>query len=287
MRLRLWQLTKYALDTNDKFTQDIDTLDAYGRNKQLAVTDERPLTVYLNRREIVTLMTMGSEAGSLVLGYLKNQRLFIPSLEASAVDIQVDWSVNAAAVKVEESAINKETDLDKKTVTSGCGQGTVYGDLLNDLDARPMQQCTIRQSQIYRALGHLVSYNEIYRTAGAVHGCALLDENQSVRYFVEDVGRHNAADAISGKMWLDAVTGQGKWFYTTGRLTSEMVIKSVQMGISVLLSRSGVTAMGIELARKFNVVLIARAKGKYFIVYNGSENIILDQMPRDETGHKS
>ena len=272
------------MDTNDKFTRDIDILDAYGRKKQLAVTDERPLTVYLNRREIVTLMTMGSEAVSLVLGYLKNQRLFTPSLQASAVDIQVDWSVNAAAVKVPEDAVNANTDLSKKTVTSGCGQGTVYGDLLQDLDARPLPRCTIRQSQIYKALRRLVSFNEIYRSAGAVHGCALVDENQEVLYFVEDVGRHNAADAISGKMWQDQVTGQGKWFYTTGRLTSEMVIKSVQMGISVLLSRSGVTAMGVQLARKYNVILIARAKGKYFIVYHGAENIILDQMPRDETG---
>ena len=276
-----------ALDTYDKFTQEIQTLDAYGRQKRLAVTDERPLTVYLNRREIVTLMTMGSEAGSLVLGYLKNQRLFDPLLDPSEVDVQVDWSVNSAVVKVPDSAVNMETDLTKKTVTSGCGQGTVYGDLLNDLDAKPLPQQTIRQSQIYQALKHLIPYNEIYRSAGAVHGCALIDENQEVLYFVEDVGRHNAADAISGKMWIDAVSGIGKWFYTTGRLTSEMVIKSVQMGISVLLSRSGVTAMGIELAKKYNVILIARSKGKYFIVYNGAENIILDQMPRDETKHNA
>ena len=273
------------MDINNTFTQEIDTLDAYGRKKQLAVTDERPLTVYLNRREIVTLMTMGSEAESLVLGYLKNQRLFDPSIQASAVQVQIDWSVNAAAVKVPDNVINTNTDLGKKTVTSGCGQGTVYGDLLNDLDVGPMAPQKIRQSEIYQALKRLVSFNEIYRSAGAVHGCALIDENQAVLYFVEDVGRHNAADAISGKMWLDAVSGQGKWFYTTGRLTSEMVIKSVQMGISVLLSRSGVTAMGIALAKKYNVVLIARSKGKYFIVYNGAENIILDQMPRDETGH--
>lgn len=275
------------MDRYDKFTQDIDILDAYGRKRQLAVTDERPLTVYLNRREIVTLMTMGSEAAFLVLGYLRNQRLFAPSLDVAAVDIQVDWSVNAAVVKIPENAINPQTDLSKKTVTSGCGQGTVYGDLLNDLDATPLPPCTIRQSQVYQALTQLVSFNEIYRSAGAVHGCALIDENQKVLYFVEDVGRHNAADAISGKMWLDNVTGQGKWFYTTGRLTSEMVIKSVQMGIGVLLSRSGVTAMGVQLAKKYKVILIARAKGKYFIVYNGAENIILDQMPRDETGQNA
>lgn len=275
------------LNTDDKFTKDVETLDAYGRQKRLSVTDERPLTVYLNRREIVTLMTMGSEASSLVLGYLKNQRLFNPSLDPSSVDVQVDWSVNAAVVKIPDSAVNMNTDLAKKTVTSGCGQGTVYGDLLNDLDAKPLPQQTVRQSDIYQALGHLVPYNEIYRSAGAVHGCALLDEDQDVLYFVEDVGRHNAADAISGKMWLDAVEGHGKWFYTTGRLTSEMVIKSVQMGISVLLSRSGVTAMGVALAKKYNVILIARSKGKFFIVYNGVGNIILDQMPRDETGHNT
>ena len=271
------------LDIDENFTQEIETLDAYGRHKRLAVTDERPLTVYLNRREIVTLMTMGSEAAALVLGYLKNQRLFDPSILPSDIEVQVDWSVNAAVVKVPDNAVNTQTDLGKKTVTSGCGQGTVYGDLLNDLDAKPLLQSSIRQSDIYQALKQLVPYNEIYRSAGAVHGCALLDESQDVLYFVEDVGRHNAADAISGKMWLDAKHGQGKWFYTTGRLTSEMVIKSVQMGIGVLLSRSGVTAMGVKLAKKYNVILIARSKGKYFIVYNGAENIILDQMPRDET----
>lgn len=276
-----------TLTIDDKFTKEVDTLDAYGRQKRLAVTDERPLTVYLNRREIVTLMTMGSEAQSLVLGYLKNQRLFNPLLDPASVEVQIDWDVNAAAVKVPQDAVNSETDMDKKTVTSGCGQGTVYGDLLNDLDAKPLPDQTIHQSHIYQALKQLVPYNEIYRSAGAVHGCALLDENQNVLYFVEDVGRHNAADAISGKMWLDAIHGQGKWFYTTGRLTSEMVIKSVQMGISVLLSRSGVTAMGIALAKKYNVILIARSKGKFFIVYNGAGNIILDQMPRDERGQNA
>lgn len=275
------------MNSDEKFTREVETLDAYGRRKQLSVTDERPLTVYLNRREIVTLMTMGSEAASLVIGYLKNQRLFDPRLDPSSVDVQVDWSVNAAVVKVPEAAVDNKIDLAKKTVTSGCGQGTVYGDLLNDLDAKPLPQQTVHQSQIYRALNRLVPYNQIYRSAGAVHGCALLDEHQSVLYFVEDVGRHNAADAISGKMWLDAVHGDGKWFYTTGRLTSEMVIKSVQMGISVLLSRSGVTAMGVTLAKKYNVVLIARSKGKFFIVYTGTGNIILDQMPRDETGQNT
>ena len=228
-------------------------------------------------------MTMGSEAAALVLGYLKNQRLFNAGLRPSEVEVQVDWSVNAAVVKVPDKAINTQTDLGKKTVTSGCGQGTVYGDLLSDLDAKPLDQTRILQSDIYTALKHLVPYNEIYRSAGAVHGCALVDENHDVLYFVEDVGRHNAADAISGKMWLDSIHGQGKWFYTTGRLTSEMVIKSVQMGIPVLLSRSGVTAMGVKLAKKYNVVLIARSKGKYFIVYNGAENVVLNQMPRDET----
>ena len=266
------------------FTQQVKTLDAYGRKKSLAVTDERPLTVYLNRREIVTLMTMGSEATSLVVGYLKNQRLLDDRLAPKDIEVQVDWQVSAAAVKVPDDMVAENVDLDKKTVTSGCGQGTVYGDLLEDLDAKPLPVISIRQSQIYQALKALTSFNEIYRSAGAVHGCALLDDNQRVIYFVEDVGRHNAADAISGKMWLDGVDKDKKWFYTTGRLTSEMVIKSVQMGIPILLSRSGVTAMGVELATKYNVILIARAKGKYFIAYNGTENIVLDQMPRDETG---
>ncbi len=273
---------KRALNNNHNFTRQVKTLDAYGRNKELAVTDERPLTVYLNRNEIVTLMTMGSEATSLVIGYLKNQRLLTDQITSADVEVQVDWAVNAAAVKVPEDGVAQNVDLDKKTVTSGCGQGTVYGDLLKDLDAKPLANVQILQSQIYAALSNLTSFNEIYRSAGAVHGCALLDDKQQVIYFVEDVGRHNAADAIAGKMWLDGVDNKKKWFYTTGRLTSEMVIKSVQMGIGVLLSRSGVTAMGVKLAKKYNVILIARAKGKYFIVYNGDKNIILDQMPRDE-----
>ena len=275
------------MSTENNFTQQVPTIDAYGRKKNLAVTYERHLTIYLNRREIVTLMTMGSEASSLVIGYLKNQRLFDSNLNPQDLKIQIDWQVNAAAVKIPELAIINEENLDKKTVTSGCGQGTVYGDLLNDLDAKPLANVNVKQSQIYQALSNLTSFNEIYRSAGAVHGCALLGENQQVIYFVEDVGRHNAADAIAGKMWLDGVASLNKWFYTTGRLTSEMVIKSVQMGIPVLLSRSGVTAMGVELAKKYNVVLIARTKGKFFIVYHGSENIILDQMPRDETGQNS
>ncbi len=271
------------MKTDDNFTQQVKTLDAYGRKKSLAVTDERPLAVYLNRREIVTLMTMGSEAASLVVGYLKNQRLLDDRLVPKDIEVQIDWQVNAAAVKVPETMVAEHVDLDKKTVTSGCGQGTVYGDLLEDLDAKQLPSISIRQSQIYQALETLTPFNEIYRSAGAVHGCALLAEDQQVIYFVEDVGRHNAADAIAGKMWLDGVDSTNKWFYTTGRLTSEMVIKSVQMGIPVLLSRSGVTAMGVDLAKKYNVILIARAKGKFFIVYHGSENIILDQMPRDET----
>ena len=275
------------MDKDEKFTQNVDTLDAYGRQKILQVANEYPLTVYLNREEIVTLMTMGSEADSLVLGYLINQRLINQQLKAQDIEIQVDWQVNAAAVKVPEHAISTQVDLNKKTVTSGCGQGTVYGDLLEDLDAKPLPEVELSQSKIYTALKNLNAYNEIYRNAGAVHGCALLDADQSVVYFVEDIGRHNAADAIAGKMWLDAVNKHDKWFYTTGRLTSEMVIKCVQMGIPVLLSRSGVTAMGVVLAKKYNVILIARAKGKFFIVYNGSDKVVLDDMPRDETHQNS
>ena len=270
------------MNTETKLTQDVDTLDAYGRRKSLQVANEQPLTVYLNRQEIVTLMTIGSEAESLVLGYLLNQRLINPNVDQNEVDVQVDWQVNAAAVKVPENAISTQVDLSKKTVTSGCGQGTVFGDLLDDLDTKPLKQQTLNQSQIYLALKNVNTFNEIYRNAGAVHGCALIGLKQEVIYFVEDIGRHNAADAIAGKMWTDGISATGKWFYTTGRLTSEMVIKCVQMGIGVLLSRSGVTAMGAELANKYNVILIARAKGKYFIAYNGWQNITLDKMPRDE-----
>jgi FdhD protein len=171
-----------------------------------------------------------------------------------------------------------EEKLERKTVTTGCGQGTVFGGLMDDLDKIKLPQVRIAQSLIYRLLHNLNEFNEVYKRAGAVHGCALC-QGESILHFVEDVGRHNAVDTIAGHMWLTNAVGEDKIFYTTGRLTSEMIIKVAQMGIPILLSRSGVTQMGLELARKIGVTLIARAKGQHFLVYHGAELIEYDAMP--------
>jgi len=224
----------------------------------------------------VTLMTLGTYPEALTLGYLKNQGL-IRELE-EIESIQVDWEVEAVAVKTAHGTEGWEEKLAKRTVTTGCGQGTVFGNILEELDDVVLPPVSIKQSTIYGLLSALTRYNEVYKNAGAVHGCALCKDTE-ILTFMEDVGRHNAVDAIAGLMWLDGLTGVDKIFYTTGRLTSEMVIKVAQMRVPILLSRSGITKMGLELARKVGVTLIARAKGRHFLVYNGAENIDFDAKP--------
>ncbi len=172
-----------------------------------------------------------------------------------------------------------EQKLGRKTVTTGCGQGTVFGDLMEDIDRVRLRAPRLRQSAIYSLLQNLNDHNDIYKSAGAVHGCALCSETDGIELFIEDVGRHNAVDAIAGHMWLEDIDGVDKLFYTTGRLTSEMVIKVALMRIPVLLSRSGITAMGLDIARQVGVTLIARAKGRHFLVYHGGELIDYDAMP--------
>ncbi len=244
------------------------------------IAAERALTIYLNKREIVTLMTLGTQPELLVLGWLRNQRL-VKSIEEIRA-IQVDWETESVAVTTHNTSYNEQSGIDKKlskkTVTTGCGQGTVYGDMMDGLSQLKLPKVSLRQSKIYELLATLNKHNEIYKKAGAVHGCALCRDTENQR-FVEDVGRHNAVDAIAGYMWLHDITGEDKIFYTTGRLTSEMVIKVAQMGIPVLLSRSGATQMGYEIAKQLGVVLISRAKGKHFLVYNGAENIEFDAVP--------
>ena len=183
------------------------------------------------------------------------------------------------------TAADLDDKLAHRTVTTGCGQGTVFGDLMEDIDATVLQQPVLRQSSIYALLNKLNEHNEIYKNAGAVHGCALCSEALGIEQFIEDVGRHNAVDAIAGHMWLNDIQGDDKLFYTTGRLTSEMVIKVALMGIPVLLSRSGITAMGLEIAQKVGVTLIARAKGRHFLVYHGGELIEYDQIPPARPRH--
>jgi len=192
--------------------------------------------------------------------------------------IQVDWEIDAVAITTHAGIDDLDAKLDRKTVTTGCGQGTVFGDLMEDIEKISLPRLALKQSSIYALLTTLNEYNEVYKNAGAVHGCALCSEH-GIEQFIEDVGRHNAVDAIAGHMWLNDVDGADKLFYTTGRLTSEMVIKVALMGIPVLLSRSGITAMGLEIAQQVGVTLIARAKGRHFLVYHGGELIEYDDIP--------
>lgn len=257
-------------------TLAVQPVDEYGQARDSHISAERPLTVYLDKREIVTLMTMGSQPELLILGWLRNQNLVSELEQVKA--IQVDWETDSVAITTNGGVDGLDEKLGRKTVTTGCGQGTVFGNLLERLDQIRLPAVNVQQSLIYAMLDALNEHNEIYKRAGAVHGCAMC-EGTRIHFFVEDVGRHNAVDTIAGYMWLNDINGADKIFYTTGRLTSEMVIKVAQMGIPVLLSRSGVTQMGLELAQQLGVALIARAKGRHFLVYHGVEQMEFDAMP--------
>ncbi|NKF52547.1 formate dehydrogenase accessory sulfurtransferase FdhD [Shewanella sp. WXL01] len=259
-------------------TLPVKAIDDKGELVDKFVACERPLTVYLNWRPIVTLMTLGAKPESLTLGYLKNQG-FISDLNLLE-SVIVDWDVNSAVVISKETSDDIEEKLSEKTVTSGCGQGTVYGGLMQGLDDISLPTPSIKQSLIYQLLKNINAYNDTYKNAGAVHGCGICQDDQ-ILAFVEDVGRHNAVDTLAGDMWLEQQAGADKIFYTTGRLTSEMVIKVAKMGIPILLSRSGVTQMGLELAQKLGITLIARAKGRHFLVYHGAETIEFDCLAKD------
>ena len=254
-------------------TIEVEVFDEYGEKLTKQIACERPLTVMLNWKEVVTLMTLGSRPEALVLGYLKNQS-FLSDPEAIE-SVIIDWETHSAAVITKENTEHLEGALKKKTVTSGCGQGTMYGNVMKQLEDYQVPQVPLKQSEIYSALEALTHYNDTYKKAGAVHGCAVC-RGDEVLSFVEDVGRHNAVDTLAGEMWLNGESGEDKIFYTTGRLTSEMVIKVAQMGIPVLLSRSGVTQMGLDLAKKFGITTIARAKGLRFQVFTGAEKMVFD-----------
>jgi FdhD protein len=274
---RLPELTNAGLAA----TANVIACNEFNEAVEGAIAVERALTIYLDKREIVTLMTLGNHPELLILGWLRNQRM-IEDIEAIKA-IQVDWESEAVAITTHEGIENLDEKLSRKTVTTGCGQGTVFGDLMENIDQIKLQQPRLKQSSIYALLNRLNEYNEIYKNAGAVHGCALCSEVNGIEQFIEDVGRHNAVDAIAGYMWLNDLKGQDKLFYTTGRLTSEMVIKVALMEIPVLLSRSGITAMGLEIAQKVGVTLIARAKGRHFLAYHGGELIEFDEIPSRPT----
>ena len=263
-------------------THPVEAIDEFGTMRDMRVAGEFPLTIKVDDREVVTLMTLGTYPELLALGYLRNQRLIESVYDIKS--IKVDWDRETAFVETHagEGIIDWENKLSKRTVTTGCGQGTVFSCTLDKIYENPLPKAFIRQSTLYGLLSNIAKFNEIYKQAGAVHGCALC-ENTNIEIFVEDVGRHNAADTIAGQMWMDGTSGEGKIFYTTGRLTSEIVMKVAHMGIPILLSRSGITYMGLELAQDLRVTMIARAKGRHFLVYNGSDTIEYDQVPERRT----
>ena len=256
-----------------KPTRAVLATDEYQNTRELQIAEERPLTLYLDSYEIVTLMTLGTQPEWLALGYVKNQGLISDIREIKSV--QVDWDVNAAAITTFAGRDDWQEKLGPRIVTTGCGQGTVFGDIKEQLENIEIRPLTIRQSRLYALLKSLSAHNAVYKSAGAVHGCALCQDTETL-LFIEDVGRHNAVDAIAGRLWLESISGADKLFYTTGRLTSEMVIKVAQMRIPALLSRSGITQMGLELARDMNITLLARARNKHFLIYHGRENIEFD-----------
>jgi len=256
-------------------THEVRAIDERGRASTLHIPAERPLTVYVDKRELVTLMTLGGAPEALTLGYLRNQRL-VRSLE-DLVSIQVDWSVDAVAVVTRNGIAGIEERTAKKVVTTGCGQGSVFGGLMDEVDRIELpQDARLTQSVVYRIVETIRTQQSVYKQAGSVHGCALFSNSGELLYFVEDVGRHNAVDAIAGLMWLDGVHGEDKVFYTTGRLTSEMVIKGAQMGIPFLLSRSGTTQMGHMVAEKVGMSLLARCTGRHFLLLSGEERLVFE-----------
>ncbi|GLC90850.1 sulfurtransferase FdhD [Cupriavidus sp. TA19] len=249
--------------------EEVEVVDEQGRVRAAYLPGERPLTVYLDKRELVTLMTLGGAPEHLVLGYLRNQRL-VESIEDIAA-VQVDWETESAAVTTRTGVDRIEERTARRVVTTGCGQGTVFGSLLDEVDnIRLPVGAMLDQDTLYGIIDTIRLQQSVYKQAGSVHGCALFSGTELLM-FVEDVGRHNAVDAIAGRMWLEGMTGADKIFYTTGRLTSEMVIKGAQMGIPFLLSRSGVTQMGYQMATRVNLTLFARCTGKHFLLYTGRE----------------
>ena len=259
-------------------TFDVTAVDEHGQAREVPIAGEHPLTLYVDRQEILTLMTLGAAPEALAIGYLRNQRL-VRSLD-EIVAVQVDWETNAVAIKTRRGLADLAAKTSRRTKTSGCGQGTVFGDLMEDIDAvRLPRDRTLTRTALYDLLDKVRVHETIYKQAGAVHGCALASNRgtrSDILQFVEDVGRHNAVDAIAGQMWLDDEEGADKIFYTTGRLTSEMVIKAAQMGIPFLVSRSGLTQMGYEIAQKVGMTMIGRATNRHYLLFTGAERFRAD-----------
>jgi FdhD protein len=259
-------------------TREVSVVNEHGERSSTAIPAERDLTVYVDKRELVTLMTLGAHPELLVLGFLRNQRLAANVGEIES--ISVDWDVNSAAVKTRSGIDNIEARTAKKVVTTGCGQGSVFGSLMGEIDSIRLPASVLTQAQLYGITNAIRLQETTYKSAGSVHGCALF-RGEDMVMFVEDVGRHNAIDTIAGWMWMNSVdvvspSKEPYVFYTTGRLTSEMVIKSAQMGIAIVVSRSGITQMGHDLATKLNLCTIGRAMNKRFLCYTAAERLQLD-----------
>ncbi|MGB9151004.1 MAG: formate dehydrogenase accessory sulfurtransferase FdhD [Burkholderiales bacterium] len=255
---------------SSRLTVNVNATNEHGTSEPVAIAAERPLTLYIDKREIVTLMTLGAQPEMLTLGYLRNQRLVKDISDISSV--QVDWECDSVAVVTRNGIADLDGRMEKRTVTTGCGQGTVFGAVMDEIESIKINNNqTLTQATLYALLDNVRVHDTIYKSAGAVHGCALADKDGKILTFVEDVGRHNAVDAIAGWMWLENISGHDKIFYTTGRLTSEMVIKAAQMGIPFLVSRSGLTQMGHEIAQKIGITMIGRAVNKHYLLFTGSE----------------
>ena len=283
-------------------TREVTAVNEFGETTTVSIPAERALTVYVDKRELVTLMTLGANPELLVLGFLRNQRLVKSAQEIES--ITVDWDVGAAAVKTRDGIANVEERTAKRVVTTGCGQGSVFGDMMDEVDSIVLPEAQLSQSQLYGIVNAIRVQESTYKSAGSVHGCALF-RGEEMLIFVEDVGRHNAIDTIAGWMWLQrddaptlgadasslppegalapwggpaalgTMTGADKVFYTTGRLTSEMVIKSAQMGVPIVVSRSGITQMGHQVAQRVGLCTIGRATNKHFLCYTGAERLQL------------
>lgn len=267
-------MTPLFPDPDDhRLTEAVTGIDHTGAPVEIRVPVERALTLYLNAQEIVTMMTINDYPEYLALGYLLNQNMLKPS--DVVTEVEYDDDLQVVVVRTEHGT-NFEQKLKKKTLTSGCAQGTAFGDLMESIEDIELPQTPLRTSWIYQMTHEINTKPSLYLTAGAIHGCVLCQEGTPICY-MEDVGRHNAVDKIAGWMFRHGVSAADKIFYTTGRLTSEMVIKTVRMGIPILVSRSGFTSWGVELARQAGLVLIGRAKGKRFIALSGAERLIFDQ----------
>ena len=278
-------------------------VNEFGETTTISIPAERSLTVYVDKRELVTLMTLGASPELLVLGYLRNQRLITSAQDVES--ITVDWGVGAAAVKTRHGIADIEAKTSKRVVTTGCGQGSIFGDLMGDIDSISLPPASITQAQLYGIVNAIRLKESTYKSAGSVHACALF-RGEELLVFVEDVGRHNAIDTIAGWMWMQSadfatpsavqrpplpegatfssgspsnnclgMSSADKIFYTTGRLTSEMVIKSAQMGVPVVVSRSGITQMGYELAQRLGLCAIGRATNRHFLCYSGAHRLVI------------